>query len=211
MSSNFTVIYDACVLYPAPLRDFLMRLALTDLYRARWTDMIHDEWTRNVLKQRPDLKAEDLERTRSLMDAHVRDSLVTGFEHLIPAVELPDADDGHVVAAAIHGGASLIVTFNLKDFPPERLKPYNLAAQHPDDFIFDLHGSARGPSVRGGRQPSSVAEEPAQDDGRVPRHPAQAGSDADRWPVAGVEGGDLTDAGSIPRLGTELGLESRRG
>lgn len=60
MSSNFTVIYDACVLYPAPLRDFLMRLALTDLYRARWTDMIHDEWTRNVLKQRPDLKAEDL-------------------------------------------------------------------------------------------------------------------------------------------------------
>jgi len=55
MSSNFTVIYDACVLYPAPLRDLLMRLALTDLYRARWTDMIHDEWTRNVLRQRPDL------------------------------------------------------------------------------------------------------------------------------------------------------------
>ncbi|MDD2746423.1 MAG: hypothetical protein PHG39_02595 [Acidithiobacillus ferrooxidans] len=55
MSSNFIVIYDACVLYPAPLRDLLMRLALTDLYRARWTDMIHDEWTRNVLKQRPEL------------------------------------------------------------------------------------------------------------------------------------------------------------
>ena len=52
--------------YPAPLRDLLMRLALTDLSRARWTDMIHDEWTRNVLKQRPDLKAEDLEQTRSL-------------------------------------------------------------------------------------------------------------------------------------------------
>lgn len=85
-----------------------------------------------------DLKAEDLERTRSLMNAHVRDSLVTGFEHLIQTVELPDSDDRHVVAAAIHGGASLIVTFNLKDFPPERLKPYNLAAQHPDDFIFDL-------------------------------------------------------------------------
>ena len=138
MSSNFTVIYDACVLYPAPLRDLLMRLALTDLYRARWTDMIHDEWTRNVLKQRPDLKAEDLERTRSLMNAHVRDCLVTGFEHLIPSVELPDADDRHVLAAAIHGGASLIVTFNLKDFPADALKPYNLAAQHPDDFIVDL-------------------------------------------------------------------------
>ena len=138
MSSNFTVIYDACVLYPAPLRDFLMRLALTDLFRARWTDMIHDEWTHSVLRQRPDLKYEDLERTRSLMNAHVRDSLVTGFEHLIPGVELPDADDRHVIAAAIHGSASLVVTFNLKDFPSERLKQYNLAAQHPDDFICDL-------------------------------------------------------------------------
>ncbi len=138
MSSNFTVIYDACVLYPAPLRDLLMRLALTDLYRARWTDMIHDEWTRSVRKQRPDLMAEDLERTRSLMNAHMRGSLVTGFEHLIPSIELPDADDRHVVAAAIHSGASLIVTFNRRDFPPEQLTRYNLVAQHPDDFIFDL-------------------------------------------------------------------------
>lgn len=48
-----------------------MRLALTDLYRARWTDRIHDEWIRNVLKQRPDLKPQDLERTRVLMNAHV--------------------------------------------------------------------------------------------------------------------------------------------
>ena len=107
MSSHFTVVYDACALYPAPLRDFLMRLALTDLFRARWSDMIHDEWIRNVLAQRPDLKPEDLERTRSLMNAHVRDCLVAGFEHLIPSVKLPDADDRHVVAAAIHGGASL--------------------------------------------------------------------------------------------------------
>jgi len=138
MSSHFTVVYDACVLYPAPLRDLLMRLALTDLYRGRWTDMIHDEWTRNLKRQRPDLKDEDLERTRSLMNACVRDCLVTGFQHLIPAIELPDPDDRHVVAAAIHCAASLIVTFNLKDFPPERLEQYNLVAQHPDDFIFDL-------------------------------------------------------------------------
>ena len=138
MSARVTVIYDACVLYPAPLRDFLMRLALTDLYRARWTGMIHDEWIRNVLRQRLDLKAEDLERTRSLMDAHARDSLVTGFEHLIPSIELPDADDRHVLAAAIQGGANLIITFNLKDFPPEQLNRYQVSAQHPDDFIFDL-------------------------------------------------------------------------
>lgn len=138
MSSHFTVVYDACVLYPAPLRDLLMRLALTDLFRARWTDMIHDEWMRSVLSQRPDLQRQDLERTRALMNAHVRDCLVIGFEHLIPAVQLPDPDDRHVVAAAIHSGASLIVTFNLQDFPLEQIDRYNLVAQHPDDFIVDL-------------------------------------------------------------------------
>jgi hypothetical protein len=91
-----------------------------------------------VLKQRPDLKREDLERTRELMNAHVRDCLVTGFDHLIRVVELPDPDDGHVVAAAIHAGADLIVTFNLQDFPADTLKRYGMAAQHPDDFVIDL-------------------------------------------------------------------------
>ena len=138
MSSHFTVVYDACVLYPAPLRDLLMHLALSDLYRARWSDLIHDEWTRNVLANRTDLTQDQLNRTRHLMNAHVRDSLVTGFEYLIPSINLPDPDDRHVAAAAIHSGASLIVTFNLKDFPAEALRPYNLAAQHPDDFIVDL-------------------------------------------------------------------------
>ncbi|MBK8753037.1 MAG: PIN domain-containing protein [Candidatus Competibacteraceae bacterium] len=138
MSSHFTVVYDACVLYPAPLRDLLMWLALTDLYRARWSDCIHDEWISNLLEQRLDLTAAMLERTRSLMNQSVRDALVTGFELLIPTITLPDPDDRHVVAAAIHSGASLIVTFNLKDFPAEALRPYNLTAQHPDDFILDL-------------------------------------------------------------------------
>lgn len=53
--SGFTALYDACVLYPAPLRDFLVQLALTDLFRAKWTDQIHEEWIRNVLKNRQDL------------------------------------------------------------------------------------------------------------------------------------------------------------
>lgn len=56
MSSHFTVVYDACTLYPAPLRDLLMHLALSDLFRARWSNMIHDEWIRNVHANRPDLK-----------------------------------------------------------------------------------------------------------------------------------------------------------
>ena len=97
-----------------------MRLALTDLYRARWTERIHDEWTRNVLRQRPNHKAEDLQRTRALMNQHVRDSLLTGYEHLEASIEPPDPDDRHVAAAAIQGGAHLIVTFNLKDFSAQQ-------------------------------------------------------------------------------------------
>jgi len=131
-------LYDACVLYPAPLRDFLMQLALTDLFRAKWTNRIHEEWIRNLLANRPDLKREQLEKTRRLMNAATRDCLVGGYDDLIESVKLPDEDDRHVLAAAIHAHASVIVTFNLKDFPPKALRPYKIEAIHPDEFILRL-------------------------------------------------------------------------
>jgi predicted nucleic acid-binding protein len=136
--ANFTAVYDACVLYPAPLRDLLMELALTDLFRARWSDAIHQEWIRNVLKNRPDLAESQLLRTKAFMDANVRDALVTGFESLIPSLELPDESDRHVLAAAIRCGADVIVTFNLKDFPSEYLSSFGVEAQHPDEFMLYL-------------------------------------------------------------------------
>jgi predicted nucleic acid-binding protein len=138
MMSTFTALFDACVLYPAPLRDLLMRLAQTDLFRPRWTEQIHDEWIRNVLQNRSDLTTEQLQRTRTLMNSHVRDCLVTGYEPLIDGLTLPDPDDRHVLAAAIRTRASVIVTCNLKDFPQEVLGPLGLEAQHPDDFITHL-------------------------------------------------------------------------
>jgi hypothetical protein len=134
----FTALYDACALYPAPLRDLLMHLALTDLFRAKWTDAIHEEWMGAVLETRPDLTREKLERTRTLMNAHVRDCLVTGYENLIPSLQLPDPDDRHVLAAAICGRADVIVTFNLKDFPPTVLAPLGIEPQHPDEFVSHL-------------------------------------------------------------------------
>lgn len=115
-----------------------MHLAMTDLYRAKWTQQIHDEWMRNVLKDRQDLTYAQLERTRSLMDKNIRDCLVEGYEYLTPCLELPDTDDQHVLAAAIHSKSSVIVTFNLKDFPPASLDPYEIEAQHPDEFIAHL-------------------------------------------------------------------------
>ncbi len=133
--SHLTVVYDVCVLYPAPLRSFLMYLAMTKLYRARWTHDIHEEWMRNVQKDYPDFTRQQAEKIRDLMNAHVVDCIVTGYESLIPSLILPDLDDRHVLAAAIRCGASIIVTSNLKDFPEDALKPYGIEAQHPDDFL----------------------------------------------------------------------------
>jgi len=74
--SQLIVLYDACVLYSAPLRDLLIHLALSDLYQAKWTNEIHDEWVRNLLANRPDIKRSQLERTKDLMNKYVRDCLV---------------------------------------------------------------------------------------------------------------------------------------
>lgn len=136
--AKYTAIYDACVLYPAPLRDILLQLAVSDVFRARWTKDIHEEWQRNVQKDRPEVKASDLQRTRELMDRNVRDCLIEGYDSLIPTLHLPDPDDRHVLAAAIVGRIDVIVTFNLKDFPATALEPYNIEAQHPDEFIYNL-------------------------------------------------------------------------
>ncbi|MCL1489653.1 MAG: PIN domain-containing protein [Pseudanabaena sp. Salubria-1] len=140
MTSKFTVIYDACVLYPNYLRDILIQLAIADLFRAKWTNLIHDEWIRNLIENRPDLPKEKLNQVKDLMNSQVRDSLVTDFEQLIPSLALPDPNDRHILAAAIVAEADVIVTFNLKDFPDLNISQYGITAKHPDDFIADLIG-----------------------------------------------------------------------
>lgn len=151
----FVALYDACVLYPAPLRDLLIHLARTDTFRARWTDRIHDEWIRSLQAKRPELTADQLARTRQLMDRAVPDCLVSGYEHLEAGLQLPDADDHHVLAAAICGRADVIVTYNLKDFPVDVLRPKGIEAQHPDEFVrhlLDLHPGAVLAAVRAQRE-----------------------------------------------------------
>jgi hypothetical protein len=140
----FIVFYDANVLYPAELRNFLMHLALTGVFGARWSAEVHEEWIRNLLSNRPDLTREQLERTRQLMDKAAPAALVRGYEHLIPGLTLPDPDDRHVLAAAIQAGASVIVTCNLGDFPPQILEEFDIEAQHPDEFILHLLDLAPG-------------------------------------------------------------------
>lgn len=132
-------VLDACVLYPAPLRDLLMHLAVFDLFQPRWTAEIHEEWIEALLVSRPDLNRRQLNRTRDLMNANVRgDCLVTGYEPLIDTLSLPDANDRHVLAAAIHSASTHIVMFNLSDFPPPATQPYGITAIHPDEFTLAL-------------------------------------------------------------------------
>ncbi len=115
-----------------------MHLALTGLFRAKWSADVHEEWTSALLEKRPDLTREKLARTRALMDLHAVEALVTGYEDLIPGLQLPDPNDRHVLAAAIRGQANVIVTLNLRDFPAEVLGPFGIEARHPDEFILQL-------------------------------------------------------------------------
>lgn len=142
--SAFTAFYDASVLYPSELRNFLMHLALTGLFRAKWSAAVHEEWICALLRKRPDLSREKLERTRRLMDLHAADAIVTGYEDLIEGLQLPDPDDRHVLAAAIRGQADVIVTMNLRDFPAHILGQFGIEPQHPDEFIRCLLDLAPG-------------------------------------------------------------------
>ena len=131
-------ILDACVLYPASLRDLLLSIAYVGGAFPLWSDDIHDEWMRNLLKDRPDLTRETLERTRRTMDRQFPHSLVRDYRSLIAALQLPDPNDRHVLAVAIKAGAKFIVTFNLKHFPKVELSKHRIEALSPDDFALRL-------------------------------------------------------------------------
>jgi predicted nucleic acid-binding protein len=131
-------VLDANVLYPAAVRDVLLYLARMKLYQPRWSERIQQEWMRNLLRNRPDLAPDRLERTRALMEKAVPDALVSGHEHHIERLELPDPDDRHVLAVAIHAGAAMIVTFNGRDFPESAVGPYGIGIVTPDQFVLGL-------------------------------------------------------------------------
>jgi predicted nucleic acid-binding protein len=132
-----SAVLDACVLYSGTLRDFFLRLAEGKLLHPFWTEKIQNEWTRSLLQKRPELN-ERVARTRRKMDSHFPNSLVQGYEPLIPMLQLPDIKDRHVLAAALHVKAACIVTFNLNDFPMSALQPHGIEALSPDEFVLRI-------------------------------------------------------------------------
>ncbi len=128
-------LIDANVLYAAPLRDLFMQIAVSQLFRARWTTRIDDEWTRNLLANRSDITATQVEYTKAMMIRAVPDGIVQDYEDRMADLLLPDADDRHVLAAAIKAQADVIVTLNRRDFPREAVRPHGIEVRDPDEFL----------------------------------------------------------------------------
>jgi predicted nucleic acid-binding protein len=141
VANRFAAVLDANVLYPFRVRDLLLRFAEAGLFRLCWSRQILNEWERSLLASKPQLEA-SIRSQRLAMEEAFPEALVDGHEPLINALDLPDSDDRHVLAAAICAGAQLIVTENLRDFPEERLAPFGIEARSADAFLagtFELY------------------------------------------------------------------------
>ena len=138
--ARFTAIFDANILYSVAITDIVMETALAGIFRARWSGDIHDEWIRNLKKNRTDLDSAKIDRRRAVMDKAIPDALITDYKPLIDGLDLPDPKDRHVLAAAISGSADVIVTRNTKDFPEDKVSPFGIEVQHPDTFLIHQRG-----------------------------------------------------------------------
>jgi len=129
---------DACVLYPASVRDTLLSLADQGLYRPKWSRKIQEEWKRNLSEARPDIPEAVLDSTILQMDKAFPDADIENFEEIVPGLSLPDPNDHHVLAASIVGKVDVIVTYNTKDFPQSYVSKYHIEVVDPDTFIVNL-------------------------------------------------------------------------
>ncbi|WP_235299722.1 PIN domain-containing protein [Portibacter marinus] len=133
--SPIVATLDANVLYPAPLRDFLLNIAATELFQPKWNLIIQQEWKYNLLKNRPDLKEAQLNRTIKLMESAFPEASTKIQLETIDKIEIPDENDKHVISSAIESNSNYIVTWNIKDFPKNILQQFSIEAIKPDKFI----------------------------------------------------------------------------
>ncbi len=138
MAARPAVFADASVLYSAVLRDVLIQAALEKALTLHWSAEVQGEWRRALLANRPDLDTAKIARTQRLMNEALPSAAVEGFHVHIAKLTLPDQDDRHVFAAAIHSECNVILTFNLSDFPASVLALHGIAAMHPDALFAQI-------------------------------------------------------------------------
>ena len=135
---RFTAFMDANVLVPVLTRNLILSLADRYMFRVRWSACVLDEFERAFLRIHPQETPQRARNHRDAMNRAFQDACVSGYEALEPAFASgPDRNDAHVMAAAQHCGAAVIVTDNLKDFPAEMLQPLAIEALSADHFIAD--------------------------------------------------------------------------
>jgi predicted nucleic acid-binding protein len=134
MNRDYVAVLDACVIVPASLRDTLLRLAENPrLYVPKWSDEIMQE-VRRTLQNRLQKTKEQVDHIEQELRKAFPEAWVTGCKELESALQ-NHPKDRHVLAAAIRCSAQTIVTFNIKHFPSELLKRYDVEPMHPDEFL----------------------------------------------------------------------------
>ncbi|WP_458790319.1 RSP_2648 family PIN domain-containing protein [Yoonia sp. MH D7] len=127
------VLIDACVLYPTVMREVILGAATLGLFEPRWSKRILEEWARATVKIGPEAEVFARGEIAMLGVAFPR-AIVPVHQGLMARLWLPDADDIHVLAAAVAGSCDGILTMNAKDFPRDYLSEEGLARYDPDGF-----------------------------------------------------------------------------
>lgn len=136
-ANRFAVLVDACCLAGGMHRNIILSLAAAGYFRVNWSERILEE-TGRAISRITDNHANVEKQLNNIRNAFPEAS-IEGYEALEQTIAegMKDKDDAHVIAAAVHCDASVIVTDNLKDFPPTLLKQYNIETKSSDDFIAD--------------------------------------------------------------------------
>lgn len=141
-------LLDTNILFPAGMRDILLYLGDEELINPRWSADIGHELKRTFHRNRPDIAHEWVDNLWNDMNLFFPDALVSGYAGLVANLALPDPDDRHVLAAAIHGQCEVIITANLGDFPANVLDLHGIAVEHPDRFLRRLLEAQPAPFCR---------------------------------------------------------------
>ncbi len=137
MSAPPGAVLDACVLFPSVLREILLGVAAAGRFVPLWSDRLLAEWALAASRAGP-VAAAQAHGEIALLRAGWPEATVPADPGLEDRLWLPDPADRHVLAAAITGGAGLIVTRNLRDFPRAALQDHGITALSPDDFLMRL-------------------------------------------------------------------------
>lgn len=143
MRADYKVVLDACVLAPANICDLFLRLAQSPrLYNPLWTEEILKEVHRTQI-DKLGFPQELADSWQSEVRSHFPEAMVEGYEPLIDVCS-NHVKDRHVLAAAIHAKAELIITANMKDFPIKSTAPWNIEVKHPADYLLTLYSIEEG-------------------------------------------------------------------